>query len=354
MRRLLVTLASLVLALPVVAQDSKSKPIPWANKFFSGKSEAPPPVVLHDFGTLPKGTVKTYRFEMKNIYAFPVNVKEPNVKQCNCVSVLEYTAKMGPLETGKIDIKIDTSRFDGPKSVEIDVRFDMRDSKTNEAFFSYASMEIRAVSRQDIAINPGAIQFGTVPSGQKATEVAKFYYTGKQREWKITEFSGFNKNVLDVTVNPVAIRGGILYEVSATLKPNAPAGAVDEQVVLKTNDKESPVLTLNVFGHVQAPLSIVGTEPGNLLKMGGVEIGKKLQKQVIVRADKAFTVTKVSGEGEGLSAQMFPGEARNSQVVTVVFTPDKPGPVKKEFTVKTSTGESIVMTVEGIGTEPKQ
>jgi len=95
--------------MPAVAQDSKGKPVPWANKFFSGKTETPPPVILHDFGTLPQGTVKTYRFKMENIYAYPMQVTVPT-PSCRCVSIREYTGQLGPRETGYIDVQVDTSR----------------------------------------------------------------------------------------------------------------------------------------------------------------------------------------------------------------------------------------------------
>lgn len=350
MRRLLVTLACVVLALPALCQESPIKPVPWANKFFAGKTDSPPPVILHDFGTLPKGTVQTYRFKMKNIYAYPVNVSEPKIN-CNCASIVTWTGKMEPHETGEILVKMETTHFTGAKAIGFKVRFDMRDPKTNEAFFSFAELEVRAVSRPDIAVNPGAIQFGTVPAGQKASQAVSILYSGRQRDWKITEYGGYNKSALDVTVEPV--RGQAAYKVTATVKADAPPGAVDEQIVFKTNDKESPILSLTVSGEVQAPLSIVGA-PGNVLKMGGVEVGKKTVKQVIVRADKAFKVTKISGEGDGLTTPLIPLEANTSQVVTVVFEPKNAGPIKKELTVTTSNGESIVLTVEGVGTEPKQ
>lgn len=355
MRRLLVTLTALVLALPVLAQDSKGKPIPWANKFFSGKSESPPPVILHDFGTLPQGTVKTYRFKMENIYAYPMQVTVP-IPSCRCVSIREYSPQLGPRETGYIEVQIDTARVEGPKKVEMKVKFEGRDPATNEKFWSYAELEVQVVSRADISIKPGAIEFGRVPAGQKADQAATVFYSGRQREWRITEYGGYNKAIMDVAVAPVQVRGGTAYQVTASLKPGAPTGAFDDQIVLKTNDKDAPVLMLSVTGIVQPPLSFLGTEPGNLLKIGGVEVGKKAEKRIMLRADKPFKVSEITGAGDGLTAPLIRDEKdkpSQSQVVVVVFTPEKPGPIKKELTVKTSTGESITLTVEGVGTEPK-
>ena len=40
-------------------------------------------------------------------------------------------------------------------------------------------------------------------------------------------------------------------------------------------------------------------------------------------------------------------------MLTVTFAPEKPGPVKKVLTIKTDTGKSVTLTVEGVGKEPQ-
>ena len=107
MRQLLPTIGLLLLAIPATAQDAP----PWANKFFTSKDDAPPRVIVQDFGTLPKGTVRTYRFTMTNIYAVAMDVAEPK-PSCGCVSIVAYTGRMESRETGFVDIKIDTSRVE--------------------------------------------------------------------------------------------------------------------------------------------------------------------------------------------------------------------------------------------------
>lgn len=339
----LTLLPLLVLAAPAAAQD----PIPWANKFFGGKGETPPPIILHDFGTLPKGTVKTYRFNMTNIYAIPIVVREPGVS-CTCVSIVEYTGSMKPLDRGHIDIRIDTSRVDGEKVVPISVKFEGKDAK-NEPFWSYAKLEVRVVSRADIAINPGAVQFGTVPAGQKAEQKVTIVYSGRNKAWNITDV-GYKKELFDVKVAPVQVRGATAaYQVTATVKANAPAGSFDDSIVLKTNDAGAPVLNLSATGLVQAPLRLVR----EVLKMGPVEVGSKVEQVAVIQADKDFKVTAVNGQGDGVTAPVLPLNAKKVQSLTITFAPDKAGPVKKVLTIKTDSGETVSLTVEGVGTEPK-
>jgi hypothetical protein len=348
MSRLTLTLSLLLLGLPALAQDPT---IPWANKFFSGKGEAPPPVILHDFGTLPKGTVKTYRFQMTNIYAYPMQLHEPK-PNCGCVSVIEYTGKMNPRETGHIDIKLDTSRVEGPKKVKLPVTFYGRDPKSDEPFYSTAQLEIQTDSRPDIAIHPGSVAFGTVPVGKRAVQPVTVVYSGSQRGWKVTEV-GYKKELFEVAVAPAeAPRGArAAYQLTVTLKETAPAGAFDEQIVLRTNDREAPALSLTATGTVQAALSVVGPDRDGRLNLGKVAVGKEVSQRVIVRAENAFTVTAVDGQVDGLKVPLIQGTAGKVVPLTVVFAPEKVGPIKKVLTVKTDTGDSVSFTVEATAIE---
>ncbi len=143
MTRLTVPLLALgLLTLPAAGED----PVPWANKLFTKKGADVPPVIVHDFGIVPKGAVRTHRFQLANIYAVPINVGEP-LPSSGCVSVTKYAAKLDPSETGFIDIQIDTRRVDGKKEVRLSVYFEGKDPKTGETFWSWARVEIRVVSR---------------------------------------------------------------------------------------------------------------------------------------------------------------------------------------------------------------
>jgi len=353
------TLPLLVLAAPLAAQEGPAKEIPWANKFFAGNADNPPPVILQDFGVLPKGTIKAYRFKITNIYAVPMQVMEPR-PSCGCMSVARYSAQLNPQATGYIDIVINTASVDGEKEVRLPVQFWGRDPKTGDSiidpktkrpFNSEAKLVIRFVSRPEIAVNPGAFQFGQVPAGQKATQTVTVTYTGLQPNWKIVEV-GIRKELFDADVVPVTVRGAkAAYQVTLTLKPGAPAGNLDEHIELKTNEPGAQaVVNLAVSGHVQAALSIVG---GDQVKFKGVEVGKKDERQVMVQAEKPFKVKAVEGQGDGVTVTLLPVAENKVQVLTVTFAPEKPGPVKKVLNIKTDTGKSVQLTVEGIGKEPQ-
>src|SRR3954469_13104649 len=105
--------AILVIAVAPVAALADDVVIPWGNKFFAPKD--PPPVVVHDFGTVPFGTTLTHRFALTNIYAVPMQIVEDRKVSCGCVRIVRYTQKLEPRETGFVDIEMDGRRFQGSK-----------------------------------------------------------------------------------------------------------------------------------------------------------------------------------------------------------------------------------------------
>jgi len=360
MKPLTLMTSLLVLAAPATAQEPPGRPVPWANKFFTGTPDNPPPAIIQNFGVLPRGTIKQYRFKMTNLYALTMQVDRPQA-ECGCVSVEEYSAKLQPQEAGYIGITLNTSQVEGEKTIKLPVRFTgfdpntgqpVIDPKTKRQFQSQAELEIKFVSRADIAINPGAFQFGQVPAGQKASRTVVVTYNGRQPDWEIREI-GIRKDLFDAVPTRVKVAGvKAAYEVKLTLKPDVPTGRLDEHIELKTNEPGGQtVLNLAVNGLVQAPLSIVN---GDHRELGGGDVGQKVDHNVTIQAETPFKITAVEGTGDGVTvAPLLPVAANKVQFITVTFAPEKPGRVTKELTIKTNTGKSVKLTVEGIGKDPQ-
>jgi hypothetical protein len=118
--------------------------VPWANKFFVEK--APPAVIVKDFGVIKKGTMKTYRIDITNVYAIPFEIREPRPTR-GYVSVKDYPGSLRPRETGQIIVELDASKFVGKASVKMPVQVRAFDPKTNEQYWSIADLELRVESK---------------------------------------------------------------------------------------------------------------------------------------------------------------------------------------------------------------
>jgi RNA polymerase sigma factor (sigma-70 family) len=123
-----------------VADIDERKTVPWGNKLFVPKDT--PPIVVHDFGTVPWGTRMTHRFMFTNIYAVPIQIMEAPRVSCGCVQIVRFTEKLEPHETGSIDVEVDGRRFEGAKAFSIRVLF-------GPWYQSEAQLQVRAVSRTE-------------------------------------------------------------------------------------------------------------------------------------------------------------------------------------------------------------
>jgi hypothetical protein len=334
----------LVVATTSVAAAGDDQPqIPWGNKFFVAKE--PPPVVVHDFGTVPKGTTLTHRFPLTNIYAVPMQiVKDPEVS-CGCTKVVRYTQKLEPRESGFVDVEMDGRRFDGAKAVTIQVRFGPK-------YQSTAILQVRAFARTDVQINPGQVSYGVVALGQQPVQNVEIQYSGQQNNWQIYEVDPANAPNVKATLQRVQSgRAGVaLYRLTVALKPEAEPGVLQDQILLKTNDTASPVVAIPVIGMVQAPLAVV---QGSAVKLDPTAVGQEAVRNIMVRGNKPFKIVKVEGEGDGLTVKYLPF-ASPIQVVTVSFKPTQPGELRRKLLFTTDQKETAAVTIEGTaeGTGP--
>ncbi|MCE9534117.1 MAG: DUF1573 domain-containing protein [Planctomycetes bacterium] len=322
-----------VMPVNVLADDQSQ--IPWANKFFAPKD--PPPVVVHDFGTVPWGTTLTHRFVMTNIYAVPMQVvKDPDVS-CGCVKIVRYTQKLEARETGFIDIEMDGRRFQGAKAVTIQVRFGPK-------FQSTALLQVRAFGRTDVALNPGQINFNTVALGQEPRKDVDISYTGSQLNWQI--LGADTQNAKSVNASLVRLqssqRGTTSYRLSVSLKPDAETGVLQEHILLRTNDAANPVLSIPIAGTVQAPLSVV---QGAMVKFDPIPVGQEIKRNVMVRGNKPFQIMKIEGEGDGLKVEYTP-ITNPIQVVKITFKPTQEGELRRKITIFTDQKESTSVIIE--------
>jgi hypothetical protein len=246
---------------------------------------------------------------------------------------------------------MNAGKFHGPNTQTLHVT-------VGPTYVSVAVLKLTATSRADVQLNPGNVNFGTVSVGSKPTQAITVEYTGKQKDWKIVGVVP-PTGPLDVSVKeaprgflstPMAlINGTAKYLVSVTLRADAPPGSLTEVIQLKTNDPAAPLVSINVSGVVEAPLSL----SADTVRFDRVKVGESVTQKLIVRAATGpFRIQPIMDNGDGLSVETFPAPAP-VQIITVRFTPKKPGHVKKEMKLHTDLGGGATTTirVEGEGIE---
>jgi hypothetical protein len=326
MARRIVPVVIALLAAPLFAQKPAAPPPkPWANKLFlpdalTNPTQEPPPAVDHDFGTVPFGSVCTHTFTVSNIYDVPLQVIDIRA-ECGCLKAYPPNRVLQPFEQAEFTVTMNAGAFKGPLTKKLLVTF-------GPGYLSTAELRLTATSREDVSVTPGQLDFGIVQPGTRPTKTVTLKYTGRSRDWKITEFVTSGK-ALDVTMTETA-RGFLStdYTVTATLKDTAPPGPLAETVTLKTTDPNAPAVKVAVVGTVLPPVSAVRDKVEFVAGRAGVT-------QVMVRAVADCTLTGVADDGDGVSVETFP-TSRQLHVVTVRYEPKDATTIRKEVRLKTN------------------
>ncbi|SRR5579883_888701 len=320
MRYLGLALAALVGTATAASAQSTS----WLDKMFQGQ-------LTHNFGSVPHGAQLHHRFPMTNIWAVPLELTNVRVS-CGCVTTTPSTRILQPRESGYLDITMDARRFTGPKTVTIYVT-------VGPQYTATSALQVSAHSRADIVFNPGQISFGVVPRGQTPVQVIDVEYAGVL-DWRVGEVDRGTIPV-DVTLEQLYREPGrVGYRLRATLKADAPAGLLKQELVLKTNDPASPLVPVLVEAMIQAPLTV---KP-SLLKLGSPKVGEAVSRRVNVIGGKPFRIVAIEGLGDGVQAEI-PSAAAPVQTVTFVYRPVQAGALRRQFHIKTDLPGQAPVTV---------
>lgn len=335
-------LAPLVLAFVTPSSAPAQAPAaPWANKLFLpdiGKNPAQdaPPVLVHDFGTVPHGTLCVHKFTLTNIYDVPMQVVDVR-KSCGCLEAFPPQRVLQPHESAEFVVSMNTAKFNGQNAQSLYITL-------GPNYVSTAVIRMQANSRGDVSLNPGAVNFGTVAQGSSASQSVTLEYNGRQRDWKVTEALPVDGPVT-VEVKDISGRAWFSptkYALTVSLKPNAPAGVISEVISLKTTDPAAPIVQVNVTGVIEAPLAL----STDRIRFDRVPVGGEASQKVVIRAAAGpFRIQPVSPRGDGILVETFPAPAP-VQIVTIRFRPTKAGPVRQEVRLVTDLGGGAVTTIQ--------
>lgn len=335
MRNVALTLAALTLASTAAAAQA----VPagsWAEeKMFERR-------VSHDFGSVPRGAQLQHRFTMTNPYAVPLEVTISRIS-CGCVTATPSVKTLDPRGTGSIDVTMDARRFTGAKLVKVTV------TVSSPQYNSTAELKVTANARADIVLNPGAVNFGAVARGTTPTQTIDVEYAGVL-DWRASELN-LNSAPITASFKEMYRRPGqVGYQVSLTLKADAPAGILKQEVFLKTNDPATPQVPIAMEAVVQAPLTV----SPEVLAGISLKVGEGQTRRVVVRGNRPFRILSVDGLGEGVTVvNPLPSAAATVQIVTFKYQPTEAGEFKRQLQIKTDLqDEAVTVKVDGTVAAP--
>jgi hypothetical protein len=296
----------------------------WADAMFDDRAK--------DFGSVPRGAVLTHSFHLTNNTGSPVHLANLQVS-CGCVTAGASWTDLAPGQEAGIQVRMDTNRFPGERSVTVRVHFD-------RPRFAEVRLLVRADSREDVTITPPALALGRVPLHSEASSRVLISFLGNS-QYRILDVTSESHYVLtDVEEVRRDVRG-VVYRLSARIRSDLPAGNWYNDIWLKTNNPFTPQLRVPLTVKVESGLSV---SPATVA-LGEVKTGAKAERKVIVRGSAPFRITAVRGLDGQWAVWDNSAESRAVHVLTFSFQPSRPGRLDQSFSVCTDLSENGIIVL---------
>jgi len=271
----------------------------------------------HDFGTVARSAKTEHRFYFENPFSTPIHVRSVRTS-CGCTTPSIVTKEVQPGEVGCILAVFNTATHSGARGATITVTFD-------KPSFAEVQLNVKGYIRSDVVFKPGEIAFGKVPEGTSKQLSVHMEYAGKST-WQVTRAS------CDLPFVKIGIReslrqgGRIHYELDIDLDQNAPAGPIQSEITLHTNDLNIKSLSLGFTADVEATLSI---QP-NLLSLGAIGDQEQIKKLVRLKGAQAFRLTGIQSEEFDVSGTQLGEESKEMHLLSLAFSPKTSSSDKSE------------------------
>ncbi|MGD0382661.1 MAG: DUF1573 domain-containing protein [Thermoguttaceae bacterium] len=287
--------------LPALASSGKGQEQDWAKAMFSETS--------HDYGVVAAGAKVEYKFTIENIYEEDAHIKSVE-SSCGCTSakIDKQFLKTWEKATLTAVVNTDTRQYYGRKDTTITVKFDL-------PFPALVQVHIHAYIRRDVVVQPGVVQFGSVSQGAAVKQNVSVSYAGRE-DWRIERVESSNPYLECQATDTSRVGGVVKYNLLVTLKANAPAGYIQDQLILVTNDvnPRSARVPVPVEGVISQALSV---RPSPLF-MGVIEAGQPVTKPLVIQGKMPFRITAVRTSDPRFRCKP-PDGAKPVQLLPVTF-----------------------------------
>ena len=303
--------ALLVLLLGPAGASAKE----WAQKMFQTTS--------HDYGHVARGAKAEFAFEVQNLYEEDVHIADVRTS-CGCTTPTITKPTLKTWEKGTIVATLNTRSFVGQRNSTLTVVID-------KPYYAEVHLMIAGYIHSDVDFQPGVAALGDVEQGAAAQQDVTVTYRGRGN-WQIADVRSANPH-LEVELGEAIRQPGLVsYKMSVRLKPDAPAGILQDQLTLVTNDQRMPAVVLPVEARVTPPLAV---SPSPLM-FGTLAPGQTVTKQIVLTGKQPFKVLAITADTETLQFKTTPDVIKKVHLVPVTVTaPEQPGEFHYSLTIET-------------------
>ena len=279
---------------------------PWAEAMFPATERR------QSFGNVAMGAESVLRFQFKNPYKEDIHIASVK-SSCNCTTPSWPKTAIKHGETGEIVARLNTEgQFRGERSATLTVVIDQPSR-------AEVQLQVTGYIRPDVVISPGMAEFGTVSEGVEATKELALRYAGKP-DWKLTKVECTNPHIYVQADEMKQSNGFVNYKILVTIRDTMSSGYVHDMVRFTTNDTNpnSATVMFPVHAYVTTPLV---AKPSPLV-IGFVQPGETVKKNIVLRSDTKFRITKITSKDRRFQFYLSDGENNNIHVLPIAFTAD--------------------------------
>jgi hypothetical protein len=276
----------------------------WATKMFK--------VTSHDFESVARGGKAQFKFEFENVYEEDIHIAGVR-SSCGCTTPSISKSTLKTWEKAHILAEFNTRSFLGQKSATVTVVID-------KPSYAEVQLSVSGYIRSDVVFDPSEINLGEVDQGDGGEAKVTVNYAGRN-DWHIVDVRSANKNFEVELQEARRGNGRVDYDMTVRLRPGSPAGHLQDQLTIVTDDTNLRMIPLHVQGRVTSPLTV---SPATLF-LGVLEPGETVKKQLVVRAKQPFRVLNVSCDDDCFEFKEPDDTQRKLHFISVIYTADETG-----------------------------
>lgn len=237
----------------------------------------------HDFGTVARAAKTEFRFEFENPYSQPIHVRSVRTS-CGCTTPMIETETVPPGGRGSILARFNTGTHSGARAATVTVTFD-------KPSYGEAQLHVKGYIRTDVVFQPGEANFGSVAQGESKSMDIVLDYAGKPT-WEITRIQCDESCVRIEKEEKARNNGRIQYAVKIRLDETAPAGPIESEIVVHTNDRNLTTVPLRLTANVLPDISV---HP-NLFSLGDISASDSIKQVLVLKAQQPFRVLAIKSD----------------------------------------------------------
>lgn len=287
----------------------------------------------HDFGSVARGAKAEYRFKFQNIYKEDIHIVGVR-SSCGCTSAEVTTNTLKTWEEGEVVATFNTRSFLGQRSATITVTID-------RPYYGEVQLNVSGYIRSDVVFDPGVVNFGELEQGAGGEVKVRVNYAGRS-DWEIVDVRSANTNFEVELDEPQRRAGNVAYTMNVRLKPDAPAGYLNDQLMIITNDGTRQAIPLAVEGRIRSALTV---SPSPLI-LGVLTPGETVTKKVLVRGKTPFRIVNV--ECDETSSLAFDWDAEKQSTthfIPITFTADEQGKIEGRIRIETDLAAGVTTEI---------